>query len=158
MKWKIGDVSLIDDEPYQVKEIKNGRVFLRKLTGRKVIELLPDEIPYFKDGELITPKKSDWSKIPIDTKINLSKLLKGNSKLQVSKPFMAFVKENIETIILSLLDEAETLAISQNKKRLEPAHWYWLELPYPMVNTYKLSQNEYAKESVRYCAKLQKKI
>ena len=91
--------------------------------------------------------------MPIDTKINISKLLKSNTDLQVSKPFMAFVKENIETIILNLLDEAETLALLQNKKRLEPAHWYWLELPFPMNNTYNDKQNEYAKESVRYCAK-----
>tara|TARA_R100000781_G_scaffold46727_1_gene31470 strand:- start:451 stop:921 length:471 start_codon:yes stop_codon:yes gene_type:complete len=153
MKWKIGDVSLIDNEPYQIKEIKRGKVYLKKLTGRKIIELSPNEIPYFEDGKLITPETTDWRKIPIDTKINLSKLLKGNSQLQVSKPFMAFVKENIETVVLSLLEEAETLAISQNKRRLEPAHWYWLELPFPMVNTYKKSQNEYAKESVRYCAK-----
>ena len=129
-------------------------MFLRKLTGRKIIEMLPDEIPYFdENNKLITPKRADWSKMPIDTKINISKLLKSNTDLQVSKPFMAFVKENIETIILNLLDEAETLALLQNKKRLEPAHWYWLELPFPMNNTYNDKQNEYAKESVRYCAK-----
>jgi|TARA_R110002012_G_scaffold66028_3_gene172872 histone H3/H4 len=153
-QWEIGDISLIDNEPHQVKEIKDGKVFLRKLTGRKIIEMLPDEIPYFdENNKLITPKRADWSKMPIDTKINISKLLKSNTDLQVSKPFMAFVKENIETIILNLLDEAETLALLQNKKRLEPAHWYWLELPFPMNNTYNDKQNEYAKESVRYCAK-----
>lgn len=152
--WGIGDISLIDNEPHQVKEIKDGKVFLRKLTGRKIIEMLPDEIPYFdENNKLVIPKRADWAKIPIDTKINISKLLKSNTDLQVSKPFMAFVKENIETIILNLLDEAETLAISQNKKRLEPAHWYWLDLPFPMANTYNIKQNEYAKESVRYCAK-----
>ena len=152
--WEIGDISLIDNEPHQVKEIKDGKVFLRKLTGRKIIEMLPDEIPYFdENNKLIVPKRADWAKMPIDTKINISKLLKSNTDLQVSKPFMAFVKENIETIILNLLDEAETLALLQNKKRLEPAHWYWLELPFPMSNTYNAKQNEYAKESVRYCAK-----
>jgi hypothetical protein len=152
MKWKIGDVSLIDNEPYQIKEIKDGRVFLRKLTGRRIIELLPDEIPYFKNGELVVPEKSDWGKIPIDTKINLSKLLKGNSELQVSKPFMAFVKENIETIIINLLEGSIDLAITKGHKRLEPAHWYWLEIP-NISHTYTKQHNEYAKESIRYCAK-----
>tara|TARA_R110000751_G_scaffold79711_3_gene160681 strand:+ start:10452 stop:10919 length:468 start_codon:yes stop_codon:yes gene_type:complete len=151
--WEIGDISLIDNEPYQVKEIKDGKVFLRKLTGRKIIEMLPNEIPYFENDKLIIPERADWNKMPISTNINISKLLKSNTDLQVSKPFMAFVKENIETIILNLLDEAETLAILQNKKRLEPAHWYWLDLPFPMNNKYNIKQNEYAKESVRYCAK-----
>ena len=32
-QWEIGDISLIDNEPHQVKEIKDGKVFLRKLTG-----------------------------------------------------------------------------------------------------------------------------
>jgi hypothetical protein len=154
MNWKIGDISLIDNEPHQVKEIKNGMVYLRKLTGRKIVEMLPNEIPYFDDdNNLIVPKRTDWTKMKIDTKINISRLLKSNTDLQVSKPFMAFVKENIETVILGLLDEAETLALSQNKRRLEPAHWYWLDLPFPMNNRYIISQNEYAKESVRYCQK-----
>lgn len=61
---------------YQIKEIKRGKVYLKKLTGRKIIELSPNEIPYFEDGKLITPETTDWRKIPIDTKINLSKLLK----------------------------------------------------------------------------------
>jgi len=157
MKWKIGDQTIIGTEVFQVKGIKDGLIELRKLGGRKIITMLPDEIPYFKDGKLVIPEVQSWKSLTIDTKINLSKLLKGNTDLQVSKPFMAFVRENIEDLIISLLEEAETLALKQNKRRLEPAHWYWLDVPLHISNTYNAEQNDYAiYESIKYCAKVKK--
>jgi histone H3/H4 len=157
MKWKIGDQTILGTDVFQVKNIKDGLVELRKIGGRKIITMLPDEIPYLENGKLVTPEVQSWKSLTIDTKINLSKLLKGNTDLQVSKPFMAFVRENIESLIISLLEEAETLALKQNKRRLEPAHWYWLDIPYPMSNTYVSEQNDYAiQESIKYCAKVKK--
>jgi len=152
MKWKIGDQTILGTEVFQVKEVKDGLVSLRKIGGRKQITMLADEIPYFKDGTLVIPDSHAWKKMTIDTKINLSKLLKGNTELQVSKPFMAFVREHVETLVIDLLEEAESLAIKRGQKRLEPAHWYWLDLPVHVSNNYMKEYNEYAiLESVKYC-------
>jgi hypothetical protein len=154
---KIGTQVIMGTDVYQIKSIVDGSIELRKLGGRKIIHMLPDEIPYFHEGELITPEQYNWRKTTIDTNINISRLLKSNTELQVSKPFMAFAKENIEALISLLLHDAEELAHSRGQKRLDPGHWPWLEYPIRRKLHYVKSNNEYAKEvSIKTYAKVKK--
>jgi hypothetical protein len=154
---KIGTQVIMGTDVYQIKSMVDGLIELRKLGGRKIISMLPDEIPYFHDGELITPEQYNWRKTTIETKINLSRLLKSNTELQVSKPFMALAMENIESLIVRCLLDAEELALSRRQKRLDPGHWPWLEYPMRRRLHYENSNNEYAKEvSIKAYAKVKK--
>jgi hypothetical protein len=155
---KIGTQVIMGTDVYQIKSMLDGAIELRKLGGRKTIHMLPDEIPYFDNGELITPTQYNWRKTTIETRINLSRLLKSNTELQVSKPFMALAMENIESLIVRCLLDAEELALSRRQKRLDPGHWPWLEYPMHRRLHYVKSNNEYAKEvSIKTYAKEKKK-
>ena len=113
---KIGTQVIMGTDVYQIKSMLDGAIELRKLGGRKTIHMLPDEIPYFDNGELITPTQYNWRKTTIETRINLSRLLKSNTELQVSKPFMALAMENIESLIVRCLLDAEEVSIKTYAK------------------------------------------
>jgi hypothetical protein len=155
---KIGTQVIMGTDVYQIKSIVDGSIELRKLGGRKIINMLPDEIPYFDNGELITPDQYNWRKTTIETKINVSRLLKSNTELQVSKPFMAIAMENIESLIVRCLLDAEELALSHGQKRLDGGHWPWLEYPMHRKLHYEKSNNDYAREvSIKTYAKEKRK-
>jgi hypothetical protein len=148
MKHKIGDVIPIGPDLYIVREIINGEIHLRKPNGRGKPKIMHwREVPYFENGELVTPNLKKKPKI--NSRFNLGGLFKKNTELQVTKEFIALAFENIEGIILELLDIAEQNAVSKGHKRLIPAHWYYLELPMRAGKGYWPEQNDYAiKESI----------
>tara|TARA_R100000008_G_scaffold22781_1_gene12116 strand:- start:6400 stop:6888 length:489 start_codon:yes stop_codon:yes gene_type:complete len=147
---KIGDIVPLDGDIYIVKRIENGWVYLRQPNARgKERKLYWREVPYFDEGKLIIPPKIENNKPSFNSKLHLGSLFKKQTDMQVSKEFIAFAYENIETIILSLLDLAIGNAEVREDKRLVPAHWYWLEMPPHIQNGYWPSQNDYAlKESL----------
>ena len=55
------------------------------------------------------------------------------------------MKEHIESILVSIMSEAERLALQQGKKRIEPAHWYWLDVPVDFRTVYEAEHNDYTK-------------
>ena len=84
-----------------------------------------------------------------NSKIHLGSFFKKNSNFQVSKEFIAFAYEHIDSILHDLLELAHDNAIANNDRRLMPAHWYMLELRPNEGKGYFGEHNEYAiKESV----------
>ena len=145
---KIGDIVPIGADIYMIEKLEEGWVYLRQPNARgKSKKIYWREVPYFEDGKLIIP---EIKKLPtFNSKIHLGSFFKKNSELQVSKEFIAFAYEHIESLLHSLLELAHDNAISREEKRLMPAHWYILNLKPQEGNGYWKEQNEYAiKESV----------
>ena len=149
MKYhKIGDPVPIATDIYIVEKIKDGYVHLRKLNARgKAKKMYWREVPYFEEGKLVIPT---MEKLPsFNSKIHLGSFFKKNSTLQVSKEFIAFAYEHIESILHDLLQLAHDNAVTKGHKRLLPAHWYLLELRPGEGKGYIEEQNDYAiKESI----------
>ena len=143
----VNDPVPIGPDIYFVKKIENGYVYLRKNGGRgKMKKIYWREVPYFEDGKLVVPT---MDKMPsFNSKIHLGSFFKKNSTLQVSKEFVAFAYEHIESILHDLLQLAHDNAVVKGHKRLLPAHWYLLELRPGEGKGYIEEQNDYAiKES-----------
>ena len=144
---KIGDIVPLGPDVYIVKNVKDGYVFLRQPNARgKEKKLYWREVPYFEEGELITPSINKMPKF--NSKIHLGGFFKKHSTLQVSKEFVAFAYEHVDSILHDLLQLAHDNAVAKGHKRLLPAHWYLLELRTGEGKGYIEEQNDYAiKES-----------
>lgn len=147
---KIGDIVPLDGDIYIVKRVENGWVYLRQPNARgKERKMYWREVPYFNNGELVIPPKIEDNKPSFNSKLHLGSMFKNHTEMQVSKEFIAFAYENIESLILSLLDAAILNAEKREHKRLIPAHWYWLEMAPHIEKGYWPKQNDYAlKESI----------
>ena len=147
---KIGDIVPLDGDIYIVKRVEDGWVYLRQPNARgKERKMYWREVPHFNNGEVVIPPNIEDNKPSFNSKLHLGSMFKNNTEMQVSKEFIAFAYENIESLILCLLDVAENNAIKKEHKRLIPAHWHWLELAPNVGNGYWPKQNDYAlKESL----------
>jgi len=147
-----GQMTIIKDkrglpQTYRCVRIENGNAVLRNVindgAGGKPKIIPVEECPYVENDILITPKKEEV-KIKPKTTINISKLIKENIDLRVSRSARYFLAEWVETALLNLLANAEENALNRNTKTISAAHIFWLETN-TAPNGYWPSNEEYMK-------------
>lgn len=131
MGTSVGEFTIINGDTYTCVKIEGNTAFLKKTTEVKgrFLEMEVNMVPYFENGELITPEKE---KIPyketINKTLNIPKIIREHTGMTVSRDLALFASEWVETLVLQLADVAYENAKAKGHKRLKPAHWYILQL------------------------------
>tara|TARA_R100000081_G_C4816169_1_gene175288 strand:- start:1963 stop:2415 length:453 start_codon:yes stop_codon:yes gene_type:complete len=148
---KAGEMTIImsrgQPKTYICIRIENNNAVLRDITtegaGGKYKVIPVKECPYVVDGNIITPEVKTQPKIK--TTLNITKLIKKNTDLQISNSARYFFAEWLETALLNLLANAEENALNRRDKRITAAHIHWLETN-TSPNGYWPENEEYMKE------------
>jgi len=131
-----GGMTIIKDkqgqpQTYRCVRIEDGNAVLRNVltdgAGGKPKIVPVKECPYVKDNQLVIPEKEEYIRPKAKTTINLSKIIKENSELRVTRSARYFLAEWMETALLNLLANAEENALSKGAKTISAAHVFWLE-------------------------------
>lgn len=131
-----GGMTIIKDkqgqpQTYRCVRLENGNAVLRNVlndgAGGKPLIIPIEECPYVEDNVLITPKKEEYVREKPKTTLNLSKLIKQNTELRVSRSARYFLAEWLETALLNILANAEENALNKGSKTISAAHVFWLE-------------------------------
>tara|TARA_R100001510_G_C7653556_1_gene211822 strand:- start:183 stop:632 length:450 start_codon:yes stop_codon:yes gene_type:complete len=143
-----GEMTIIDTTTYRcIKIDEEGYAHLKNILheqGRPKL-VLQKYCPYLKDNAIVIPEKPQIPKHKPKTKVNITKLFKENTDLQVSNQARYFVGEWVETALCNLIANAEENAISRGDSRITAAHFFWLETN-TAPNGYWPSNMKYMKE------------
>lgn len=144
MNHKKGDFVPIDGKIYVVTNIKDGFLELRiPLSRGPPRKMAASVAPYFEGGVLIEPSKQKPSK-KYGSTVNIVKVIKGeNPKIQMSRQLVAFIHENIETIILNAFDVAKDNAKTKGHKKIRPSHWCWIDVDKEICQGFWPEHNNY---------------
>jgi len=146
---KVGDFTILYDEPYTCVRIEDEIAYLKKVSENKGrhLQMAVSLVPYFENNELIVPEPPKKERSITKLKIDISKLIREETGMPVSRDLVRFAHEHISDLIMQLAYLAERSALERGHKKLQPAHWYRLDLQYDEgVGFYDKSHNEYMED------------
>lgn len=127
---KAGEMTIIGTTTYRCLKIdESGYAHLKNILheqGRPKL-VLQKYCPYLKDNKIIIPEKPKYQRPKPTTKVNVTKLIKETTDLQISNEAKYFITQWVETAISNLVSNAEGNAIKRGDSRLTAAHFFWLE-------------------------------
>ena len=102
--------------------------------------------PYIDENkDLITPV-AKRPKRRTAKKFDIMKSIRNEVEMSVSNDMVYFVREWLESVVCVLASNAETNALKEGKTRIQPRHWYWLDLkPESGLGSWP-DQDDFAKE------------
>tara|TARA_R110002051_G_scaffold260800_2_gene320598 strand:- start:8253 stop:8726 length:474 start_codon:yes stop_codon:yes gene_type:complete len=128
---EVGSMTIIDDWPYRCVKIESGTAYLKRLgdeTRGRMRQFTVKMCPYIDENkDLITPIEKK-PKRRTAKKFDIMKSIRNEVEMSVSNDLVYFVREWLESAVCVLAHNAELNAIKQGDKRIQPRHWYWLDL------------------------------
>ena len=146
MTIKVGDFTIIDDEPYSCVKIEDEIAYLKKVSENKGLHLqmAVSLTPYFDNGELIKPEPPKKEKSIRGLKIEVGKMIREETGMPVSRTLVKFAHECIEDLVTELAWICARNAKERGHKKLRAAHWYHLQLAPDQGLGYHEDHDEYA--------------
>lgn len=146
---EIGSMTIIDDWPYRCVKIEDGTAYLKRLgdeTRGRMRKFTVEMCPYIDENkDLITPV-AKRPKRRTAKKFDIMKSIRNEVEMSVSNDMVYFVREWLESVVCVLASNAETNALKEGKTRIQPRHWYWLDLkPESGLGSWP-DQDDFAKE------------
>lgn len=136
-----GQMTIVDSRTYSCMRIEDGFAYLKDIAKQqgRTRKIRVEECPYIEEGKVIVPKKVKKSSSNV---LNISKVIKEHTDLQVSSSAKALLLDWAEGAISCLVSNANANAINLGHSRITAAHIYWLEL-----GTNNLTEYGYWKEN-----------
>lgn len=125
---EVGAYTMFDGKTYSCVRIEDGIAYLKNITTQqgRTVKRPVAECPYFKDKQLIVPKKQ--KKESLSSVININKIIKEHTDLQVSRSAKAMLLDWVEGALGCLVSNANSNALSRGDARITAAHIYWCEM------------------------------
>lgn len=126
---KQGQMTIIGTTTYLCIRIEDGYAYLKNIVHEqgRAKKVKVDECPYIENNEVIVPEKKEVQRPRTRSKLNLTKLMKDSTDLQISRSAKNFMMEWVETAIANQVAKAERNAIRLGHSRITAAHIHWLE-------------------------------
>jgi len=156
-----GDITLINNLPYNCVKIESGTAFLKMVGDEKrgrFRKMDVKKVPYLDENKkLIVPKTIPFSRRRM-LRFDYMKVIKENVNMGVSHDLSYWVAEWLENLVVQLAYKAEQNAIDSKSRTINSGHWYWFEVGPTEGLGYWPSQVEYAKDYKEYLRDEQNKI
>lgn len=123
-----GQMTIVDSRTYSCVRVEDGFAFLKDIAKQqgRTRKIRVEECPYIEGGKVIVPKKQ--KKESLSSVININKIIKEHTDLQVSRSAKALLLDWVEGAVSALVSNANANAIRLGHSRVTAAHIYWLEL------------------------------
>jgi histone H3/H4 len=124
-----GQMTMIGTTTYLCIKVEDGFAYLKNILHEqgRAKKVKVEECPYIKNDELIVPQKKEVQRPRTRSKLNLTKLMKESTDLQISRSAKNFMMEWVETAIANQIANAERNAIRLGHSRITAGHIHWLE-------------------------------
>lgn len=148
-----GDITLIDNLPYNCIKIEGGTAFLKMVGEEKrgrFRKMDVKMVPYLDENKnLIVPKAKPFSRRRM-LRFDYMKVIKENVNMGVSHDLPYWIAEWLENLVIQLADKAEQNAIDSKSRTINAGHWYWFEVGPTEGLGHWPQQVEYAKDYKEY--------
>jgi histone H3/H4 len=127
---EVGALTVIDFKTYTVLKIdEEGMAHLKDVTtaqGRPM-KMRATLVPYFENGEFITPEPEPLEKHKIKTKLSIRKIAKEEIEMPLSNSAVRLIAEWADTAIRNIAINAQKNAIARGSNSITAAHIFWME-------------------------------
>tara|TARA_R110000787_G_scaffold200635_2_gene311589 strand:+ start:313 stop:762 length:450 start_codon:yes stop_codon:yes gene_type:complete len=145
---EVGGLTVINFKTYTCLEIDDeGYAHLKDITttqGRPK-KMKAKQVPYFVEGNFITPEPEPVEKYVIKTKISIRNIAKDEVEMPISNSAVRLLSEWADTAIRNIVINAQRNAMLKGSNTINAGHIFWLETN-KQVEGYWPEQNDYVKK------------
>ena len=127
---EVGGLTVIDFKTYTCLTIDDeGMAHLKDVTttqGRPK-KMKAHLVPYFEEGNFITPEPEPVEIYKIKTRLNIKNIIKGEVEMPISNSTVRLLSEWCNTALRNMIINAQQNALIKGSKTINAAHVFWME-------------------------------